>query len=76
MIFSVAWRNIWRNRLRSAVVMTAVGLGLFGGVFSVAFMEGMGRQRVRSAIRTEVSHLQLHDYVYVKEQDLRQVFEQ
>lgn len=76
MLFSIAWRNIWRNRLRSGVVMIAVGLGLFGGVFSVAFMEGMGRQRVRSAIRTEVSHIQLHDSTYVKEQDLRFVFDE
>jgi ABC-type lipoprotein release transport system permease subunit len=60
MIFSIAWRNIWRSPQRSLVVLCAICLGLFGGVFSMAFTNGMSLQRIRSAISTEVADIQIH----------------
>jgi hypothetical protein len=29
MLFTIAWRNVWRNKTRSAVVMVALSLGLW-----------------------------------------------
>ncbi len=59
-VFKIAWRNIWRHSTRSLVVVTAVALGLWAGVFVVAFYFGMINQRVQDVIENEVSHLQLH----------------
>jgi ABC-type lipoprotein release transport system permease subunit len=60
MIWSVAWKNVWRNKIRSGVVIIAFTIGLFGGIFTVALMVGMIRERVKRAIRNEVSHIQIH----------------
>ena len=61
MIFQVAWRNIWRNKIRSLVVIAAVAIGLYAGVWSSAFMKGMLDQRINKVINTELSHIQVHN---------------
>jgi putative ABC transport system permease protein len=65
MILSIAWRNIWRSRTRSIVIIVALTLGLFAGVFNISFYKGMVVQRIQSAIGTEVSHIQLHKKNYL-----------
>lgn len=60
MIFKVAWRNIWRHKVRSLVVIIAIALGLWAGVFSSAFTQGMMNQKIESVIRMEMSHFQIH----------------
>jgi putative ABC transport system permease protein len=60
MIASIAWKNVWRNKTRSLVVIIATVLGLIGGTFAGAFMFGMIEQRLGAAVDKEVSHLQLH----------------
>lgn len=69
MITSIAWKNIWRNKLRSGVMLASIGIGIFGGVFSWAFTQGMMDQRVKTAIENECAHIQLHDTAYMVEPD-------
>lgn len=40
--------------------MTAVSIGLWAGIFLMAFYNGMIEQRINLAITREISHLQLH----------------
>ena len=61
MIASIAWKNVWRNKTRSLVVIIATILGLIGGTFAGAFMFGMIEQRLGAAVDKEVSHIQLHN---------------
>ncbi len=74
MIWSIAWRNIWRNKLRSGVIITAIALGIFAGVFSMAFMRGMADQRLESAIKTQISDIQVHTPAFVKVNDIKNYF--
>lgn len=60
MLLHLAWRNIWRNKIRSAVIVTSVALGILAGAFMMSFYFGMGAGRVKIAIEHEVSHLQIH----------------
>lgn len=60
MIPLFAWRNLWRNKLRSFIIITAVTLGIFAGIFLTAFTNGMVNSRIQSIIRTEMSHIQIH----------------
>jgi len=60
MISSFAWRNLWRNNLRSCVIITAVPLGIFAGIFLISFMNGMLNARIQSIVGTEMSHIQIH----------------
>jgi ABC-type lipoprotein release transport system permease subunit len=60
MIVSLSWRNVWRNKLRSSVIIIATTLGICAGIFSAAFYQGMADQRIEKAIKTELSHIQIH----------------
>lgn len=56
----LAWRNVWRNKRRSAIVLTAVVVGIAGVVLSMAVNNGMILQMVDTAIATELGHVQIH----------------
>lgn len=66
MIWSVSWRNVWRSKTRSLVIISAIALGVFAGVYTIAFMLGWVNQRVDNVIKTEVSHIQLHQADYLQ----------
>lgn len=74
MIFSVAWRNIWRNKIRSLVVIAAVAIGLYAGIWSSAFMKGMVVQRIDKVINTELSNLQVHNPEFRKTSEFANYF--
>jgi ABC-type lipoprotein release transport system permease subunit len=69
MIWSISWKNIWRNKIRSLVVIAAATLGIISGVLVVAIMEGWVKQRLHDAIYNEVSHLQIHNTEYLKNEE-------
>jgi putative ABC transport system permease protein len=71
MLIKIAWRNVWRNRTRSLVILLAVALGLWGGIFSDAFMNGMAQQQVYSAIHTETGDLQLNQKGFLLNHDIQ-----
>jgi len=54
-------------------VITAITLGLTGGLIVVAVMTGLVDQKVRAVINTEVSHIQIHDTSYLKNYEPRYV---
>ncbi|MGI9542883.1 MAG: ABC transporter permease, partial [Cyclobacteriaceae bacterium] len=60
MLFQIAWKNIWRNKTRSLVVMGSVVIGLWVGAFIMAYVFGMMDQRLKDAVENEVSHFQVH----------------
>lgn len=60
MLIKVAWRNIWRSKVRSFVVIGAIAIGLFAGVFASAFVQGMMKQKIESVIKLEMSDFQIH----------------
>lgn len=76
MIPSIAWKNVWRNKTRSIIVITAFTLGIFGGLFSVAVMLGMVDSRVQRAIQNEVSHLQVHHSKFQQNNELEYTINQ
>ena len=60
MIVRLAWRNIWRNKMRSLVIIASVTAGLFAGMAIMALYKGMMKSRIRTVIDTETGHIQLH----------------
>jgi ABC-type lipoprotein release transport system permease subunit len=67
MILAMAWRNIWRNKMRSIVIMLSISLGLFAGIAVLALYKGMMTARIRTSIDAEVGHLQVHDTSFKKD---------
>lgn len=70
MLLKISWRNIWRNKKRSIIIIAAVMTGLSAGIFLVAFYNGMIEQRVNTAIQSEISHLQVHHPGFTNDYDI------
>lgn len=70
-LLKIAWRNIWRHRLRSLVVIISIILGIWAGIFVSAFSFGLNDQRKVSMIRTQISHLQVHNPRFSEDQSVQ-----
>ncbi len=66
----VAWRNIWRNPVRSVLTISALASGLIMVILYASLLEGMTRQMVRFATEISTSHIQLHRQAFIDDQDL------
>jgi len=71
MLFSISWRNIWRNKVRSLVIIFSIALGIFAGVSAMAFMKGMTKQRIQKVIKTELSYIQIHKEGFRQNSDFK-----
>ena len=70
-MIKIAWRSIWRSKVRSSVVILAIAFGLLGGIFSSAWMNGMADQRVKDIFDFETGHIQIHQRDYSKNEDVK-----
>ncbi len=41
MLIKLAWRNLWRNKLRTSIMLGAMVFGLMGVVAMIGFMNGL-----------------------------------
>ena len=64
MNLQLAWRNIWRNPRRTAVILTAVVIGVWSMIFLGALMRGIVDGMVQNGIATLTGHLQIHQRDY------------
>lgn len=71
MIWNISWKNVWRNKSRSMIVICAVTLGTISGVFVAGMMNGWVDQRIHSAIHTEVSHIKIQNPEYLNNEELQ-----
>ena len=55
----MAWRNVWRNKRRSIVTISAMGFGLWVMVLYAALLDGYVRGMERSILDLEVGDLQI-----------------
>ncbi len=60
MLLSLAWRNIWRNKRRSFIIIAAIAVGLLCGLFASAVMFGMGDSLINTTIDRDLGHIQIH----------------
>jgi ABC-type lipoprotein release transport system permease subunit len=60
MLLKLAWRNIWRNKRRSLIVITSVVMGLIAIVLTNGLANGMLQQMLFNQINLNISHIQIH----------------
>lgn len=60
MILILAWRNIWRNKKRSLIIIAAIAVGLCCGLFASATMFGMWDSLINTTIDRDLGHFQIH----------------
>ena len=71
MILSLSWKNIWRSKRRSLVVIGAIIIGVWALIFMIAFYNSFGAAFSRNAINYEHSHIQIHNPDYLVEPDIQ-----
>ena len=71
----MAWRNVWRNKMRSIVIILSIAIGLFAGIAILALYKGMMKSRVQTVIYAETGHLQIHDPDFKKDYEARYVIQ-
>ena len=49
----IAWRNIWRTPLRSLIVIGSIVLGIWAGIFVIAFCYGLNSQRTVNRMKAQ-----------------------
>jgi ABC-type lipoprotein release transport system permease subunit len=73
MITAIAWKNVWRNKTRSLIVITAVTIGVFAGIFSMAAINSSVVQRIDAAVNEELSHIQVNNKDFRSSADIQNI---
>jgi putative ABC transport system permease protein len=70
-VVKIAWRNIFRNKLRSFVVIGSIAVGVWALVFLISFLSGMIQTFVDSSVKNQTSHIQLHSPAFLEEREVK-----
>jgi len=70
MIATLAWKNTWRNKKRSIIIVLAIALGLWGSLLAGAIWMGWGESMVNTAIDRNLSHIQIHKNGFMRNRDI------
>jgi len=66
----LAWRNLWRNPVRSALTAAAMVFGVTSTIMFIALIEGMKRDMAHQVTDLTLGHLQVHREAFRRNQDL------
>ncbi len=60
LFLSMAWRNVWRHRRRSALTIATISLGLAFNIFMRGIGDGFHEQMVDNSVRAHIGHVEIH----------------
>ncbi|MCK4674839.1 MAG: ABC transporter permease, partial [Gammaproteobacteria bacterium] len=63
-IFTLAWRNLWRNYRRTLIMLAAITVGVWAMIFMTALMRGMVDDMLLNGIRNLPGEVQIHHPEY------------
>lgn len=69
MLFQIAWRNIWRNKSRSLVVISSIIIGVWAGIFIMSFAWGLYKNNIDESVYKQLSHIQIHHPTFQEESE-------
>ena len=71
MLWLTAWRNLWRNKRRTAIILTAIVVGLLGVIFYIALVNAWWGQSVENAVAILTGHVQVQAPDYFENPQLK-----
>ena len=70
MVLRLAWKNIWRNRRRTLITISAIAFAVLFAVMMRSMQQGMEEQMVKSIVQNNMGYLQIHANGFWEEQTL------
>ncbi len=58
-IIKLGWKNVWRNKTRSAVVIVSVVLGTWAGIFLSGLFVGLAQGYLDNHLKLSVPHIEI-----------------
>ncbi|MCK5335889.1 MAG: ABC transporter permease [Gammaproteobacteria bacterium] len=74
LITALAWRNLWRNKRRTAIILFAMMLGIWAMIVTAAFMRGISIQVLDDTVKNLNGHIQIHQNKYLDDPVLENSF--
>jgi ABC-type lipoprotein release transport system permease subunit len=74
MLLKLAWRNIWRNRNRSLITMSAIASAVLLAVATVSLQQGVWDNLIKNLVSLYSGYAQVHAKGYWDEQTLENSF--
>lgn len=74
-VIKIAWRNCWRNRLRSSIVILTIILGIWSSIFLMGFTEGLIVQRTEKMVNLQIGDIQIHSKSFDYNSEISNVVE-
>jgi len=71
MILKIAWKNVWRSKGRSLVVIGSIVVGISALLFGNGFMNGFMVGYMSDAINFDISDIQIHNPEYKVDFDIK-----
>lgn len=74
MTFTLAWRNLWRNRRRSFITIASILFAVFFAVFMRALQLGTYDVMIKNSVGMFTGYIQLHQDGYWNDQTINNTF--
>jgi ABC-type lipoprotein release transport system permease subunit len=75
-LFKLAWRNLGRNRRRTALMIAMVALGTWAIVVLWGLTEGFFKTMIESQVRLDTGDLQIHRAGFLEDPDLERALDE
>jgi len=75
MLLKIAWKNVWRSRGRSLVVIGSIVVGIWALLFGTGFMNGFMVGYMANIIDNDISNIQIHNPEFKKDLDVKYFIE-
>lgn len=67
LIFTLAWRNLWRNRKRTFITMSSVFFAVILAILFFSMEQGSYERMIDSLVKYSTGYIQLQDVLYHEE---------
>ena len=72
-LIKLAWRNIWRKRRRSIIVLVSIAFAIIITISLRSLMLGNGDKTVEAGVKN-VGYIQIHTANYWKDKSINDLF--
>ncbi len=71
----IAWRNIWRNKKRSIITITAIFIAVFLSILMRSMQLGMYDNMIKNVVGSYSGYIQIHKKGYWEKQNINNAFQ-